>query len=516
MASITASEHSAETGPRELAGESLFGSLAIMLILTVVQRGVGFLRGILFCRWLDSEQLGQWDIALGFLMFAAPLAVLGLPGSFGRYVEHYRQRGQLKTFLRRTTFCTVVMSLVALSAMLLARSWFSELIFGSPDYTNLVLLLTFTLTAVIGYNYLLSLITGLRQYRLASAMQFSSSLLFATVGCGLMWIGQPQTSSVVTAFGIAYFVTVIFVFRRLVPLWRELPKVSQPLSHHSLWSKLVPFAFWMWVTNWVYNLFELTDRVMIVHYSGLSPDDALQMVGQYHSARVLPLLFVSIADLVCTTITPHLSSDWEAGRRDRVGERLRFSIKLIGAFLSVAAAGTLIVSPLLFEFALEGKYRGGESVLPLALACSIWTGMMIVTNNYLWCAEKSRFVSLTQALGLALNIALNLLLLPRFGLLGAVASAAVSRSATLGLLWLLVRKQGMHIDRGLLIIGSLPLLLPLGPWVMLGGCALAIFGVLPGLACFSAGEQSMLADHCLRGWSRIKSALGWENAATAP
>ena len=57
----------------------------------MAQRVIGFVRAILFCRWLDPDQLGLWDMAWGFLMLAAPLAVLSLPGTFGA-VEHFRQR----------------------------------------------------------------------------------------------------------------------------------------------------------------------------------------------------------------------------------------------------------------------------------------------------------------------------------------------------------------------------------------------------------------------------------------
>ena len=71
-------------------------------MLTVVQRLVGFVRAVLFCRWLDAEQLGLWDMAFSFLLLAAPLSVLAIPGSFGRYLEHYRRRGQLRRFLRWT------------------------------------------------------------------------------------------------------------------------------------------------------------------------------------------------------------------------------------------------------------------------------------------------------------------------------------------------------------------------------------------------------------------------------
>ena len=90
-------------GSSSIAVDTLATSVMLMLVMTVLQRLVGFGRGIAFCRWLDPEQLGQWDVAFGFINLAAPLALLGLPGSFGRYFEYYRQRGQVRLFLRRAT-----------------------------------------------------------------------------------------------------------------------------------------------------------------------------------------------------------------------------------------------------------------------------------------------------------------------------------------------------------------------------------------------------------------------------
>ena len=78
-----------------LRGETFAQGFILMIALTGGQRLIGFVRGVLFCRWLPAEELGAWDLAFGFLLLAAPLAVLGIPGAFGRYVEHYRQRGQL-------------------------------------------------------------------------------------------------------------------------------------------------------------------------------------------------------------------------------------------------------------------------------------------------------------------------------------------------------------------------------------------------------------------------------------
>ena len=99
--------------PGGLQAETLVDSVLILLVLTVVQRMVGFVREILFCRWLNAEQLGQWDLGFGFLMLAAPLAVLSLPGTFPRYVERYRQQGQLRSFLRRTALVCAALGLPA-------------------------------------------------------------------------------------------------------------------------------------------------------------------------------------------------------------------------------------------------------------------------------------------------------------------------------------------------------------------------------------------------------------------
>ena len=135
------------TGRRSLQADTLAASVVILLTVTVVQRTVGFGRGVLFCRWLAPESLGQWEMVYSFLMIAAPLAVLGVPGSFGRYAEHYRQRGHLRTFLRRATAWTVVCTAVATTLINLFAPQISTLVFGRVDEAPLMRNLALCLAA---------------------------------------------------------------------------------------------------------------------------------------------------------------------------------------------------------------------------------------------------------------------------------------------------------------------------------------------------------------------------------
>ena len=69
-----------------LEADSLVSGLSFMLVANVIQRVIGFVRNLVLCRFLADEQLGLWALSTSFFMLAAPLAVLGLPGTFGRFV----------------------------------------------------------------------------------------------------------------------------------------------------------------------------------------------------------------------------------------------------------------------------------------------------------------------------------------------------------------------------------------------------------------------------------------------
>src|SRR5262245_27406193 len=165
--------------PSRLRPDTLAASVVVLLVANLIQRSVGFGRGILFCRWLSPEELGEWDMAYSFLLVAAPVVVLGLPGSFGRYLERYRQRGQLRAFLRRAAIWTAVLTASATALLVSGNQIFSELIFGRSEQQRTVLLLAGSLVFVILHHFLEALFAALRKFRIVSTMHFCQSLFFA-------------------------------------------------------------------------------------------------------------------------------------------------------------------------------------------------------------------------------------------------------------------------------------------------------------------------------------------------
>ena len=453
--------------PRPLRTNTLVESVFILLALTAIQRLVGFCRAMLFCRWLTPEQLGVWDMAFSFLILASPLAVLSLPGTFGRYVERFRKKGQLRPFFRRTSFVCATMLVLTMLIIALARPWFSQLVFGVSDQTELILIVAVVLGSVTLYNFLIELFTALRNVRLIATLELVNSIGFAVISACLLLGWQATAKSVVIAYGTTCLLTASVSLLWMRRVYLATPIEKEPLSNASLWSKLAPFAAWVLLTNLLTNLFNIVDRYMIIHYSTMTPDEALIQVGNYHSSRIIPLLLVSIAGMLSTMITPHFSADWESDRRDRIHTRLNLFVKLFGFSLCAAGVAILFIAPFLFEVAFRGKLNSGLQVLPWTLTYCVWMALTWIVSTYLWCAEKARLAGWAVFVGLILNIILNLILLPRLGLIGAVLATTIANLVTFGLSCMFNHMLGFKLNHGAQLIVAIPILLAIGPWPML-------------------------------------------------
>ena len=499
----------------KLRTDTLAASVTILLAMTVAQRAIGFIRSILICRWLEPEDVGQWDMAFSFLMLAAPLAVLAIPACFGRYIEYYRQRGQLKMLLKRTGLVSILSTLVAALVVLTFRDWFSDLIFGVPDMGDTVGLLAIALVISVSTHFFIELLNALRLIRILGVLQFMNSFLFAVL-CVVLVLGWQATAvAIIIAYAGSCLIVTIGVFFRLAPSWKDIEVSGTVPTQGEFWRKISPYILWITITSLMSNLFTIADRYMIIHHSGGRFDavQALQTVGVYFSSRIIPALIVSVAIMFANVILPHLSHDWEQGKHDRVKLRLNLFIKLLTPFLTAGGIMVLAFSWLIFDWALGGKYNEGLPILPMTLAYCIWSGMISVVSGYLLCAEKAKLGSLALVVGLVVNIILNLILLPEYGLEGAVIATTIANVIALGIIIFFNYLFGFRNDYfALLMLASPVLLFAFTPLFsqqiapLIAGLVLLAVTVAAWLSgqLFSDEEKTVLNDTLRRFLSRLK------------
>jgi O-antigen/teichoic acid export membrane protein len=491
----------------EIRTDSIAHGVALMLVLTVVQRSIGFARNVAVCRLLDPGELGIWNLAQSFLTLAAPLIILGVPGSYVRYVEHYRQRGQLRGFLRKTLLVTLVVGLVGVSLLLTFRDAVSWFAFGSREASELVVYTVATLVVVVAYNCGIELLTALRQIRANSSLQFINSLVFTIVSIGLLAFTTLGAKAVLLSYLVACAITTagaVFLIRSTLS---PLPMSEERLATTSIWQKIGPFIGWFWLSDLLNNLFNWIDRLMIVHYSGLSFKDSTALVGQYHSSRIIGVLLIAITCMLGSVLLSFLSHDWEAGRRKQAAARLDYALRLAGAAITMVAVVTLALAPIVFSWVLRDTYALGFSVLPVTMAYCVWYGLITVVANYIWCHEKPWLICFAVLFGIVVNTGLNYLLLPHWGLAGAVAATAIANLTILVCVCEICRRLGMQFRFGTIIALLLPGCLCLGP---LPAMAISIATVWHGFSkqwLFDAKEIAQMRSQ-IQGYLRFFPGIG--------
>lgn len=442
-------------------GDAFLTGLVMMLVLNVGQRALGLLRNIGFCHFLSESDLGLWALANSFFMIGAPIAVLGLPGSLGKFVEHYRLQNCLRPYLIRLTLASSLGVLLFCSLLLTFPDHASSILYGQPLGFSVIAWTAISLVFLILFNTTAELVMSLRLVRLGSLMHLINTLVFTSLGiCGIAWTGQWVI--LLPAFSLACLSAII---PGLWGAWRAtVPELTSCgwLPAKRMWGRVVPFAAALWFSNLMSNLFDLSDRYMLLHLCDMGAAEGQAMVGQFYCARILPNLLLSIGMMLGGIVLPYLSADWERQRFDRISSSVNSLLVVLSVGFTVISLVAIALAPVLFDWFFEDRYRQAAEILTLGMMLACWSGLSTVAAAYLLCAEKGTQNAGLLGLSLIVNIVLNWPLILGMGLYGAALATCISNAFLLGLVLWRSHREGCTIRWSTVLFCSLPLGLSLG------------------------------------------------------
>ena len=487
--------------PSDSAADSLSRSILWLASLVILQRGIGFLRSFYVCGQLTSAQVGQWDLAFNFLSVMAPLAVLGIPGSFGRYLVRYEEEGSERRFLSQTLLVSVVLSLLAAVLIWTFRQPIARVFLGDVNHLHLVAILAVGLPLVAMFNFANSWFTGKRQNRIVFRIQFSQALMFACLCAFAFQFFAVNAESVVIAYLVSCLVGIILAATYVTRVSTSAD--YSPTHSAAIWSTILPFAVWVWVSNAMFNLFATCDRLLLVNFYTGETSDISYLIGQYHTACIFPLLLMSVGAMAGSMVTPYLSKPWEAGDSESVAELMNLMLKSIGLLCLTLSAAVFIVAPVLFGNLWRDKFAIGESLLPMTLSLGSLAAMTFVAQKYFWCIEKTWFSSLLLMCGLVINFAVGIALIGPLGIDGVVFSTWLAHATILLSVSLVCRQHGLKVEIrvALVVLGLLGI--GLGKWVT---CVALLFLIVLSLTTdwvFTQRQRRLLNTHISRWLQKL-------------
>ena len=385
----------------------------------LIQRIVAVLLLPLYTRYLDPADYGRIEalVALSAVVFA--LLRAGIQSSFFRfYFQAEDERGR-QTVIRTSFWFTMGTATVALVAGLALAGPISHAIFASSDYANLVRAAFVGLWASMNYDQLMALFRV--EERSVSYSIASLANVLVTVGATILLVVVLDKGPVGVLVG--NFSGTLAVYAVLLLFRREqlgLEFDTDVFRRMTAWG--MPFV----PSVIALNLIDFSDRFFLARIRD-AHELGLYAIGMRISAA---LLFVLAAFRTAWPAFAYSIPEEDARRT------YGYVLTYVTFFASWAAVALGLGSPWIVRLLTTSDFYDGQRVVPVLVFAFVVFGMYIVVVTSIGRAGRRGSNWMITGAAALFNVALNLILIEPFGMMGAAVSMVASYFVMfLGILW---------------------------------------------------------------------------------
>jgi O-antigen/teichoic acid export membrane protein len=394
---------------------------AITFVGFLVGKIFAYIYSIFLARTLGPEELGIFMLATGILGFVIMFANLGLPYGIMRYIAFYKSQGK-EGKVKGTILSGIMINIVA-------SVFFSLLLFLLSDYIGItiynmpklsVVLKIFSAIVPLGtiVTTLLLSIQGFKQIKykvyVRSFIEIPLKILFYLTLFLLGFRLRGAAIGLVLSYIVSVIISFYFLERKVYPFIRTAIKpkynFNQLLSFS--WPLLAATLFSMLLTS--------VDSFMLGYLINASA------VGIYGIAETLARLGGLAYNSIGVLFLP-IASGYFALKKTK---EMSLFFKTVTRWM-FAMSLPLLLLLVVFSVPFIQVFYGEDYVSGYATLAILSSGFFIVaavgpTQDLLRAIGKPRYELLNTVVSALTNIALNWILIPTYGIVGAAIATSIS------------------------------------------------------------------------------------------
>ena len=413
----------------------LFKSGFLLFLGLLLELVISFGAKVLMAQLLGAPEYGVATIGITTLSFASTVLLFGMNTGVGRYLPRFDDTADRKGVLLSAFQISLGVSIAAgVTLFLLAEAIASGLL-GTPEVAMVLKI------AAIGIPFavLLKLTIGVIQ-----GMKHSvPKVLIRNIAQPIVRIGLISAALYLGlgATGILGAYTLTFAIAGLGGLYYVVTRtdIRASASGRMRRRELLTFSAPLMLMATMLMVLSYFDIFLLSYFR--SPGD----VGTYNVIYPIAELLTATLSAFGFIVMPIVSELHADGARDEMQRTYQIVTKWIFALTLPAALVIILFPTLTIRLTFGAEYAWAGTSLSV-LALGFFTHAVAGPNvNTLTSIGRTRTIMWDNLLAGGTNIALNLLLIPRLGLLGAAVATTVSY-AGLNVLYSvqLYRETGIH------------------------------------------------------------------------
>jgi O-antigen/teichoic acid export membrane protein len=379
---------------------------------------VAFLR--LYTHYLSRADYGRIEILIALTTVLAIVLRMGISSAFFRFYFDSEDPAERRIVLRTSFWFTMLMATLGLAVGVIFAGSISSALFDSGGGANLVRAAFVGLWAQMNYEQLTSLFRV--EERAVAYVAASLVNIAVTIAATVLLVVVLNRGAVGVIVG--NFTGTLVVYLGLLGYRREQlglqfdREVLRQMNRFG-WP-LVPSALLLWVTNF-------SDRFFLGQLSGDS-EVGLYSVG-VRIASVMVLLLTAFRT-AWPAFAYSIQSDDEAKRT------YAWVLTYLIAGATWVATALALLSPWIVQVIAKSTFWEASRVVGVLAFSTVAFAGYIVISIGIGRARRTQFNWVITGVAAVVNIALNLTLIPPYGMMGAaVATAAAYTVMFAGMAW---------------------------------------------------------------------------------
>jgi len=381
----------------------MFGEQLIRMI-------VGLLVGLWVARYLGPREFGLFSYAIAFASLFGSFAKLGLDSIV---VRDLVQEPTLRNAYMGTAFWLKIFGAFLMLVMLA----FFALFTSNDSITNLYVFIIasgiiFQSFEVVDFYFQSQVLS-----KFVSICKISQSLISSLlkiylilIGADLFWFVVVSLLDQVT-LGILLYIA--YHYQKLGNFFRDFD--------FSLAIKMLNASWPLILSAFAITIYMRIDQIMIHEMLGE------EAVGIYSAAIRLSEIWYFIPMIITNSIFPSIVNAKKISEEQYI-VRLQQLFTLL-VWISIAAAIlTIFLSKWLVVFLYGLAYQEATQVLIISIWGGVFVALGVASNCWLVCENLHHYSFYRTASGAILNVLLNFVFIPRYGIVGSAFATLISQS----------------------------------------------------------------------------------------
>lgn len=447
---------------------------------------------------LGPEDYGIWSIIIVTVSLLAPIALMGLSSGVIRFLS-----AQKDVSIIRDDFYSVLFFVIGMGAMLS----FMMYLFSERIAEFVVMGSNGSLILKVGAGLILlsslSQITILYFRIFRQTKKFSALQMFQGVGKLLMislllYLGYGLLGALAGMFLIQ--ITVVIISMVLI-----VNEIGFSFPHFSRFGEYIHFSLPLSLNPTLRWISESSDRYLIAYFLNST------YVGLYSAPYAIGNLILMLVMPIQIALFPEISRFYDNGKINEVKLYLAYSLKFFLIIAIPSTFGLTALSKPLLLLLTSSQFVSGYSIIPIIAFSGLLMGIFQIYVNITLLFKKSHLNFFLFLVPGMINICLNIIFIPLFGITGAAIATLISYAVML-ILCLKITKGLLMFSVDLvaytkMVLASIPMylvvssrtpstVLELISMIFLG--AIVYFGTIYSLKTLNKKEIEYIKNSVLR------------------